>query len=134
MLLPERRLTDGPKGGCQLRGPAPRGCFSRCNHFTPCLWRNATAVTQLAHALYDAAIHNGSVGFERELLALAQSAPRTRRTGAEEKRRLARLHDRYRQRRLALRITGPLQDGFWVRATVVLAHARVAQRMGLSPN
>ena len=127
-----RRLN----GRCTLTGPKQRGCYSMCNHYTPCLTRNTTTITQLDDHVYSAVDINGSIGFEHALSLLAQPAPRRRSKSYSQRvtcnaAKLVGLYERHQKRRLALRITGPMQDGFWIRATVVLAHARIAERMGL---
>ena len=116
LLALELTHKESTAADCRLHGPVVRGCFSRCNHYTPCLVRPKD-IAQVDRAVFKAVEANGSFGFGQALLA-----------GSAAHRRL---YSRYQQGRLALRITGPLQDGFWVRATVVLAHAHMAQLVGL---
>ena len=134
---------------CQrtILGAPQVGCFSRCSHYTPCLvrtsppsyaaWRRSleapqkstsaggctdnryacgdgVRVLELSNAGIAAAWSDGPAGFAQLL-------------GKYNKQLLGRL----KQGKLALRVTGPLSDGFWMRVTVVLAHARWARAAGL---
>ena len=101
------------------------GCQSRCNGYTPCLLKLNSSrpedhgVTSLPLAAYGAVLANGSAGFARALTAGLR--PTIHR----------RLLPLYTSGELALRITGPLSDGFWVRVTIALVQAEWAQAAGL---
>ena len=91
-----------------------------------------------------AAWQNGSAGFAATLARIARegagalefsnrSRESARIAGGDVDRglmrRLLRLHA---DGRLALRVTGPVSDGFWVRATTALAHSRWASAAGIA--
>lgn len=97
----------------------------------------------LPDVVIHAAWSNGSEGFASALEGIArhgipelESVNRSREAarivgGDVERSLAARLLRLHRAGRLALRVTGPISDGFWVRATTALAHARWASAAGL---
>lgn len=125
-------------------GPSGLGCPTNCNRYTPCLVRPEELVLPEAErkgeaqisplpdwravSIVGAAWANGSAGFLREIARLGDEELLGSRAKPELSLRLLRL---FRAGKLALRVTGPLSDGFWVRVTAALAHARWAERAGI---
>jgi hypothetical protein len=122
----------------KITGAPQTGCLSGCNKYTPCLVKTFAMprigqsggenkipmlTRDVARAVFEGdaqgGLHFGS-GRARLATALAGGS------------RLRHLADKLRTGRLALRITGPLSDGFWMRVTVVLAHARWAYAAGMN--
>ena len=118
-----------------MMGAPQVGCFSKCNRFTPCLVRpksseSSERITELPDAVVAAAWSGGAAGFAQALSNLSKARGSIIRQVAS-RINLLRYVQLLRKNKLALRITGPLSDGFWVRVTIVLAHARWAHAAGL---
>jgi hypothetical protein len=106
-----------------MKGPPPSAvCNDSCNKNTPCLVR-AAGVEELHEWIVPETWAGGRVGF-------AKALARVSRHELEPSKR-ALMVTLLQQGRLALRVTGPMSDGFWVRVTVLLAHARFARAAGL---
>ena len=106
-----------------MKGPPTLGCATHCNKYTPCLTSAGLDIPELHEWLIPEAWRGGRAAFARAVARINQHELNSSKR--------AWLVSRLRSGKLALRVTGPVSDGFWVRVTVVLAHARFARAAGL---
>ena len=101
-----------------------------CAAYSPCLVADAAAVQKVAVKTFCAALDRRFV-HEQMMLAYGKPAHHCLKDNETLARKGVTSAALLRDSGATLRITGPVSDGFWVRALVVMAHTTWARRIGL---
>ena len=110
------------------------GCQPRkggCSAATPCLVADADARERIGVNTFCAGLDRQSV-HEQMMLSYGKPAHHCLKNNEELARKGETSAAALRSSGATLRITGPVSDGFWVRALTVMAHAAWARRVGLA--